>query len=313
MNTSSSQPNDLRGWGVKAEGGSEIWDTDPIFLGDRVTYKDRLKLLFYPKKLFLFRYIEKAKKKQKRDTRHPFRILDIGCGTGAAIIEMKKIFGREVEIVGVDVVHLQIDLGKTKLKKHGVHAELMWYDGTNLPFGDQSFDAVYTSDVLGHVADVPAWLAEVSRVTKDGGVLAMFSESALGKHAYIRNHMLKKGVNTDPHAEFHISLFSKTELQDLITKAGFTIENMWTTVWLKFLVHPDELHPALQKSKGLWLLRLLNNLLFNIKRKLHPYSTAAAELYSLIEMVTIGRFVESQGYVILGKKRQLNPVRRQRN
>ena len=299
------------GWGVTASDGTEIWDAPPVFTGESVTWKDKAKLLFYPKKFLLYRAIEKdMQQKNVGDLRDPYRILDVGSGTGASVIDMKKLFGRRVEVVGADVMALQNDLARENIKKHGVHAEIVEYD-TKLPFGNCSFDAVYTSDVLGHVPDVEFWLRELNRVIVPGGLLAMFTESALGKHAYLRKYLLKKGLNTDPHAEFHISLYSKVELVHMIEEADFSINTMLSTVWAKFLVHPDELYPAFQKHGGFFVLRNINAVLYWMKKKLHPFSTAVAELYSLVELVTLGRFVESQGYVIKARKQKNEKTKKQ--
>lgn len=295
----TSTPDTL-GWGVTTEEGIEMWDADPVFTGETVTTKDRFKLLFYPKKWFLYRHIEKHKKKMNIQT---YRILDVGCGMGATVIDLKKMFNRSVEIIGLDVVQMQVDLGNTKLKQHGVSAQLQWYDGEHLPFNAESFDAIYTSDVLGHVKEVQPWLEELSRVLKPGGVLAMFSESALGPHAYVRQYMHKRGLNTDPHAEYHVSLYGRDELKVKLQDAGFEIKRMYSSFWLKFLCHPDELYPALQKSEKFSILKTLNSWLYSLKKKTHPYYAAVAELYGLIEMYLLGRFVQSQGYVILAKKK----------
>lgn len=290
------------GWGITSDDGTEIWDAPPVFLDERVSWKDRAKLIFYPKKFLLYRAIERdIRKKNVGDLRDPYRILDVGSGTGASVIDMKKLFGRRVEVVGADVMALQNDIARENIKNHGIHAEIVDYD-TRLPFADQTFDAVYTSDVLGHVPDVGLWLGEINRVLMVDGLLAMFTESALGKHAWLRTYLMKRGLNTDPHAEFHISLFSKDILKQKMTHAGFAIQTMLSTVWLKFLVHPDELYPAFQQQKKFRILRACNAVLYNIKKKLHPYSSALAELYSLIELVTIGRWIESQGYVVVARK-----------
>lgn len=297
------QTNNL-GWGVTDDAGAEMWDAHPAIQSDKATYKDWLRLLFYPKKFLLYRYIAKAKKREAgaHSLKEPFRILDVGCGTGGSVIDFKRLFGRQVDVVGVDVVKLQTDVAEKKLKQHGIYAEIQWYDGEKLPFADLSFDAIYTSDVLGHVADVPAWLSELSRVLKGGGVIAMFAESKLGKHAYIRNYLANRGVNLDPHAEYHISLYSKSELQDLFANEQLVIEQMYSSFWLKFIAHPDELYPALQQQKKFFFLKFINTILYKIKKRLHPYTTALAELYGLIEMLTLGRKLESQGYVILARK-----------
>lgn len=299
------QTKQTLGWGKVLENGSEIWDAEPVFIGEKIEFKDWLKLLFYPKKWFLYRYIKRHifEELKWKHSSESVRVLDVGCGTGADVIDFKKMFGRQVEIWGVDVVRLQIDLAKEKIRKNGVWAEVQWYDGEVLPFENQSFDAVYTSDVLGHVRDVSKWLKELNRVLKENGVLAVFAESKLGKHAWIRNYLLKRGLNTDPHAFFHISLYSKDKLKELIQSAGFKVEKMYSAFWASFLVHPDEFYSQLQHQPRFLILRLLNKLLYKIKRGLHPYSTALGELYGLLEMYLVGKWLEVQGYVILARKK----------
>ena len=293
------------GWGVTTEEGVEIWDSEPIIRGRHVTLRDWGVLLLYPKKFLLYRHIMKAQQRMSmlaREHGRPFRILDAGCGTGAAVIDLKKIFGSSADVVGIDVVKLQVELARKKVGEHGVVATVEWYDGAHIPFPDASFNAIYTSDVLGHVVDVPAWLDELERVLRPGGTLAMFAESTLGKHAWVRTYLFKHGLNADPHAPYHISLFSKKELQGMISRAGFDIEKMYGVFWPAFLLHPEEFYPVLQAQKKFPLLRFINKLLTFLKKKMHPYSTAAAELYGLVEMLTIGRWVESQGYIVLAEK-----------
>lgn len=286
------------GWGVTSTEGAEIWDAQPVFKGQAVTLKDKFLLFFYPKKWFLYRYITKSKKKGEI-----LHVLDVGCGTGATVIDLKKMFGNTAEISGVDVVQLQIDLAKQKLQEQGIKAHLDWYDGLHFPYQDESFDTLHTSDVLGHVENVPAWLQELNRILIPGGTLAMFSESKLGPHAFIRNYLFTRGLNVDPHAQYHISLYSKKELQQLLEEAGFTIEKMYGCFWAKFFVHPDELHEALQAQKKFPFWKAVNHGLYQIKKKTHPFSTALSELYGLIEMLLIGRWLQTQGYVILAKKK----------
>lgn len=293
-------------WGDVTDDGAEIWDSTPLFQGTRVTFKDKVKLLLYPKKWYTYGHIIKDFKRNgaSRPVEEPYRILDVGCGTGSSVVDLKKLFGRRVDVVGLDVVKLQVDLGKQKLKQYGVVGELHWYDGNQFPFSDNSFDAMYTSDVLGHVPDVEMWLAELSRVLKPGGVLAMFAESELGKHAYIRRYLKDRGLNIDPHAEFHISLYQKDELRQFIEDAGFEILLMKSSFWAAFFVHPEEFYPVLQSQKKFFILRMINKFLAFIKNKTKPFSLAVAELYGLVEMMLIGSKVEAQGYVILARKRE---------
>ncbi|MFH1286780.1 MAG: class I SAM-dependent methyltransferase [Candidatus Magasanikbacteria bacterium] len=307
---SEIEESKTKGWGMKTSDGSEIWDTAPLFFGEEIEKKDWCKLIFYPKKFFLYRYVKKHvdgifKRYAKIDGAEKYvpRILDVGCGTGSTVIDFKKMYGRRADVIGVDVVGIQIDLAKEKIKKHGVWAEVSLYNGSKLPFESNSFDAIYTSDVLGHVEDVQVWLHELYRVLKSGGVLAMFSESKLGKHAFLRNYLMKKGVNTDPHAEFHISLYSKTTLKEFLEQAGFSVKRMFSSIWAYGTVYPDEVYESLGGRNGFFFLKHTSRLFALLKKKTHPFSTAIGEVYTLAEMLTLGRFVESQGYVILAKKK----------
>jgi SAM-dependent methyltransferase len=51
-----------------------------------------------------------------------------------------------------------------------VHQDLVTYDGSHLPFADESFDVVCSNAVLEHVADLDALSKDMRRVTKGGGV-----------------------------------------------------------------------------------------------------------------------------------------------
>lgn len=297
---------DTLGWGHLTEDGKEMWDTPLTFTQDQVTVKDRLKLFFYPKKYFLYRYIEKdfKKKMARRGIEDPYQILDLGCGTGASIIDMKRLFGRRADVVGLDVVKLQIEIGNERLKKHGVVGELVYYSGEQMPFSNHRFDAIYCSDVFGHVPDVELFLEEIARVLKPGGVLAMFAESELGKHAVIRRYTKRRGLNMDPHAQFHISLYPKDEIRTFVQEAGFHIDDMRSAFMFSFFSHPHEFYPVLQQQKKFFFLRMINRSLAWIRKKTNPFYAAAAELYGFVEMRLFGRWIDAQGCIVLARKKK---------
>jgi SAM-dependent methyltransferase len=86
------------------------------------------------------------------------RVLELGAGTGYQAAHLKER-GFQVEA---------IDLPGSSLATSRVHPVLD-YDGRHIPFPDASFDVVFSSNVLEHVRDVPAMLAETRRVLKPGG------------------------------------------------------------------------------------------------------------------------------------------------
>jgi len=105
------------------------------------------------------------------------RILDIGCGEGRHALTAYML--EDVESIGVD---LSIDDLMTALHRYKEFSEpnndsksfyISLADGRNLPFSNNSFDKVICSEVLEHIEDHNTVLAEISRVLKVGGMLAI--------------------------------------------------------------------------------------------------------------------------------------------
>lgn len=106
---------------------------------------------------------------------HLGRVVDVGCGTG--------FLGLGLAAAGqVDDLHL-VDLSPGMLSRARRNADSLGVDATflegtaaDLPFEDDSFDAVVTRGVLHHLHDVPAALREWRRIVKPGGPVLALSE-----------------------------------------------------------------------------------------------------------------------------------------
>jgi ubiquinone/menaquinone biosynthesis C-methylase UbiE len=98
-------------------------------------------------------------------------ILDLGCGSGSSIETFLKS-GREV--VGIDVAMRWLMIASKRLEQnHCKHVRLYCGNAEALPFPDGEFAAVIAGDVIEHVTDAKATIAEAYRVLKPGGVLFM--------------------------------------------------------------------------------------------------------------------------------------------
>lgn len=86
------------------------------------------------------------------------RVLELGGGSGAQAAALHA--------AGIDVV--SVDIESSVYADHQVFP-VQVYDGRNLPFADDTFDACFSSNVLEHVQDVAALLADVRRVVRPGG------------------------------------------------------------------------------------------------------------------------------------------------
>lgn len=100
------------------------------------------------------------------------RILEFGVGTASLSILLKQIHPLP-EVIGVDVDPEVLRIARQKIEKSGVFIEVEQYDGSILPFADQSFDRVVTCLVLHHLdpEQKRQSLHEMRRVLKPGGSL----------------------------------------------------------------------------------------------------------------------------------------------
>lgn len=109
------------------------------------------------------------------------RILEAGCGGGRILRTLHALGYRDV--TGLE--HSQSRLDAVK-RAGGTSATLICSE--QVPFDDASFDAVVSAAVIEHVADPAAWLAELARVVKPGGLVSMTS------HSYMWRWLKKLGL-----------------------------------------------------------------------------------------------------------------------
>ncbi len=99
------------------------------------------------------------------------RILDFGCGPGTISVGLAKAVAPG-ELHGVDMEESQIELARSVAEAGGQdNATFHVGDVTDLPFEDDFFDVAHCHNVLMHVPDTAAVLAEVKRVLKPGGII----------------------------------------------------------------------------------------------------------------------------------------------
>ena len=92
--------------------------------------------------------------------------LEVGTGTGADALVLAERFG--VSVVGVDTSTTMVE----EARRRGLR-EARVADAEALPFDDASFDGCWADRTFQHLADPEAALAELCRVTKDGGRLVV--------------------------------------------------------------------------------------------------------------------------------------------
>ena len=99
------------------------------------------------------------------------RVLDFGCGPGTISVGLAKAIAPG-ELHGVDMEESQVELARTVAEANGRdNATFHVGDVAHLPFDDAYFDVAHCHNVLMHIPDTQAVLAEVKRVLKPGGII----------------------------------------------------------------------------------------------------------------------------------------------
>jgi demethylmenaquinone methyltransferase / 2-methoxy-6-polyprenyl-1,4-benzoquinol methylase len=111
----------------------------------------------------------------------PKTILDVATGTGDFAIEALSL--NPMKIVGVDISEGMLEVGRRKIKSLGLEEKitLQLADSENLPFPDNSFDAVIVAFGVRNFENLEKGLKEMNRVLRPEGrvVVLEFSKPTI--------------------------------------------------------------------------------------------------------------------------------------
>lgn len=100
--------------------------------------------------------------------------LDIGCGTGEVTLAALRR-APQARLTGIDLSEPMLAVARAKTQAAGYAARAVYRtgDATALAFADQSFDGIVMAFCLRNVVDHGRALAEMRRVLRPGGTLAI--------------------------------------------------------------------------------------------------------------------------------------------
>jgi ubiquinone/menaquinone biosynthesis C-methylase UbiE len=96
------------------------------------------------------------------------RVCDVGVGPGLLSFEMAQTVGENGRAAGIDQSEAMLEMTRTRCSELG-WTDFRQADATKLPFEDESFDAVVSTQVYEYVPDMASALAEAHRVLRPGG------------------------------------------------------------------------------------------------------------------------------------------------
>jgi len=117
-------------------------------------------------------------------------VLEIGCGTG---VHARLLAEAGARLTAVDLTPTAIDLTKRRLEATGLSADVREADAESLPFADASFDYVWSWGVIHHSEDTNRVLAEIARVLRPGGRLALMVYHRSSSTFWV-DYVLHRGV-----------------------------------------------------------------------------------------------------------------------
>jgi SAM-dependent methyltransferase len=203
------------------------------------------------------------------------RVLDLGCGGGRHAYEAYR---RGAAVIACDTSESELTAVAgmaAAMRAAGevtgpARAEPVAGDGTALPFGSDVFDRVIAAEVLEHIPDDQRALAEIARVLRPGGLLAVTVPAWLPERICWR---LSAEYHNVPGG--HVRIYTRPELAAKLRRAGLTVSGQhhahglhspyW---WLKCAVGvSNDDHPLARAYHRL--------LVWDIMK--HPPSTRLAE------------------------------------
>ena len=98
------------------------------------------------------------------------RVADVGCGKGR--------FARIVKEKNPRASVVALDLAEAMLKPIPAEIERVAASMTALPLATEAFDGAYATESLEHAVDIPAAVAELSRIVKPGGRIVIIDKNA---------------------------------------------------------------------------------------------------------------------------------------
>jgi SAM-dependent methyltransferase len=152
------------------------------------------------------------------------RVLDMGCGAGRHAFEMFRrggdvvAFDQDGDVLAavLDLFGAMRDAGEVPL---GAEADIKQGDALALPFVDGEFDRVVAAEVLEHIPDDAGAIAELARVLRPGGTMAVTVPRWLPEKVC--------WALSDEYHEVeggHVRIYTADELVGKLTAAGLVYE-----------------------------------------------------------------------------------------
>jgi ubiquinone/menaquinone biosynthesis C-methylase UbiE len=160
------------------------------------------------------------------------RVLDVACGTGVVARRAAELAAASGWVVGLDLNPGMLAVARALPPPAGAPVEWVEASAMELPFPDGHFDALTCQLGMQYLPDRPAALAEMRRVLRRGGRLAVMVWGSIAQSPGFSAlaGALERHVGDDAAAIMRapFALCDSAEIQALLEGAGFTAATVAT-------------------------------------------------------------------------------------
>ena len=154
-------------------------------------------------------------------------ILEIGCGGGLICEQLAR---RKATMVGIDLSEGALAAARAHARQSGL-GHIIHYEKASaeaLPYADGSFSAIICLDVLEHVRDLKATIAEVTRVLAPGGIFVFdtINRTLIARAVLIwyGEHFPSGGLTRGIH-NYH-DFIKPAELRGILAANGLRVQEL---------------------------------------------------------------------------------------
>lgn len=150
------------------------------------------------------------------------RVLDIGCGGGLFAEEWARM---GADVIGVDPSAPSLQTARDHAAGAGLQIDYRQGTGERLPLDDSSTDIACCVDVLEHVSDLDAVIAETARVLRPGGLYVFDTINRTGLSKLVMIKLFQEWSLTawmPPNLHAWEQFIKPTELDELMSRHGLS-------------------------------------------------------------------------------------------
>jgi len=160
---------------------------------------------------------------------NPESILDVGCGEGVLTVEWAERLG-ESRVVGIDLEDQKLEAEWAKRRRPNL--EFRAEEATALSFADDEFDMATAIEVLEHVPEPEATVAEMARVARRWLLVSVPREPLWRGLNMARGAYWRSAGNTPGH----VNHWSKRSFAALLGRHGIVEEARSPFPWTMLLM-----------------------------------------------------------------------------